>query len=362
MYNDCATFYHPSKIKDKANASWKFYYFCSKVTRVLVVEFRCLEISIPQTLEISDMKENQDYVCVIGAATVDITGFPQNKLIQGDSTIGRLGLSIGGVGRNIAEILVRLGVQTKLMSPIGGDLYGKQITENCRQIGIDVEDALFLEHESSSVFMAIMNESNDLSVAIAAMSICEKIDKHFIDQKKEILENAQAIVLETNIPKDVLAYLVKSIPEQKYIVDTVSGDKAKECESILAHLDILKTNKYEAEILTNLIINNETDLKNAAQYFHARGVKNVCITLSKQGVFYSNKEHESILLPPKVNVVNTNGAGDAFVAGLVYAELKGMNLSDSVKIATACSAITIGHEDTINPNINEASVLELCKS
>jgi len=308
------------------------------------------------------MKENQDYVCVIGAATVDITGFPQNKLIQRDSTIGRLCLSIGGVGRNIAEILVRLGVQTKLMSPIGDDLYGRQIMENCRSIGIDIEDSLFLEDENSSVFMAIMDESNDLSVAIAAMAICEKIDKNFIDQKKDILANAKAVVLETNIPQNVLAYLVKSIPEQKYIVDTVSGDKAKECEAILAHLDILKTNKYEAEILTNLIINNETDLKNAAHYFHARGVKNVCITLGEQGVFYSNKHYENILLPPKVNVINTNGAGDAFVAGLVYAELKEMDLAESVKIATACSAITINHEDTINPNISEANVMALLDS
>ena len=300
---------------------------------------------------------SNEYVCVIGAANVDITGFAQNELLQRDSNIGRLSLSIGGVGRNIAENLVRLGLPTKLICPIGDDIYGKQIIENCKEIGIDLSDSLFMENTDSSVFLAIMDNTNDLALAIAAMSICEKITTEFIDTKREQIKNAKAVVLETNIPPKVLQHIVKTIPDQIYILDTVAGDKAHGCLEILHGLHSLKTNKIEAEILSNIKINSDEDLPKVAAFFHAKGVTNVFLTMGKQGSYYSNNDHQGVFVPALIDVVNTNGAGDAFVSGLVYAKMKGFDVEKAVKVASACADMAVSSEATVNPNINEASIL-----
>ena len=68
-------------------------------------------------------KEN--YVTVIGGSNMDIQGFPNNPLVMKDSNPGKVDISMGGVGRNIAENLSRLDVNTKLISAMGNDLYVK---------------------------------------------------------------------------------------------------------------------------------------------------------------------------------------------------------------------------------------------
>lgn len=300
----------------------------------------------------------EQYVCVIGAANIDISGFPKHKLQMGDSTIGRLSLSIGGVGRNIAENLVRLGLSTKLMAPIGDDLYGKKIIENCNEIGIDVSDALFMENTNSSVFLAVMNDKNDLAVAIAAMSICEKLDEAFIDSKRAVIEQASVVVLETNIPSKVLKYIVDTIPNQKYMLDTVAGDKAAGCLDVLHNLHTLKTNEFEAETLSKQTINKEEDLPKVAEFFHDRGVTNVFITMGKKGSFYSNRKEQGIVLPKPIEVVSTIGAGDSFISGLVFSELQDYDLNKSVRFASACANMTVSTEATVNPQMTSEAVLE----
>jgi pseudouridine kinase len=74
--------------------------------------------------------KQEDYVCVLGGSNMDIVGFPHKNLVLHDSNPGKVKISLGGVGRNIAENLVHLGVSTKLISAIGDDLYGKKILKS----------------------------------------------------------------------------------------------------------------------------------------------------------------------------------------------------------------------------------------
>ncbi|MCB9052382.1 MAG: carbohydrate kinase family protein [Lewinellaceae bacterium] len=62
-------------------------------------------------------------------------------------------------------------------------------------------------------------------------------------------------------------------------------------------------------------------------------------------------------MPEKVVPVNTNGAGDAFTAGLIYAYCKGLPFQQWAGVGMACAAFAVSHEDTVNPAINEKQVL-----
>ena len=72
------------------------------------------------------LKEGE-YISIVGGANMDIIGFPSDKLIIKDSNPGQVKVVLGGVGRNIRENLVRLGVETKLISAVGSDVYGEKI-------------------------------------------------------------------------------------------------------------------------------------------------------------------------------------------------------------------------------------------
>ena len=83
----------------------------------------------------SNMKSDNAYVLVLGASIVDILGFSQNTYKQKDSIPGKIKISLGGVCRNIAENMARVGVNTKFISILGDDEQGRNILEHSKIMG-----------------------------------------------------------------------------------------------------------------------------------------------------------------------------------------------------------------------------------
>lgn len=308
----------------------------------------------------------EEYVSIVGGANIDIQGFPNSKLISHDSNPGKVKISLGGVGRNIAENLVRLGVETKLISAVGNDIYGNKILDEARNIGLNMEDSLILEGQSTSTYLSILNETGDMQVAISHMDIFDKVTKDLIASKKYVIENSKVCIIDTNISGEVIEYMLTSYKGVDFFLDTVSTTKCKKVKDLIGYFHTIKPNKLEAEILTGLKIEKDEDLKKAAEYFIDKGVKNVFITLGKNGVFYHDGNECGKIKPPKIKVVNATGAGDAFVAALVISHLKEFPIEYTGKFAMATSILALSHENTINPNMSIESVnnkmkeLKLC--
>jgi pseudouridine kinase len=293
----------------------------------------------------------EPYIIVLGGANIDIVGFSKQPLKIKDSNQGTLKISMGGVGRNIAENLVRLGLHTKLISVIGNDAHGKQLAAHSQNIGLDINDSLFLKNHPSSVHIAIMDEDNDMALGLSAMDCYEEMNLAFIKKKDTLLAQAKCIVLDTNIPKVILDYTAQNNPKSKLFLDAVAGSKANRAKDLLKYLYTLKVNAIEAEILSNISISKDSDLPKMATFFHAKGVKNVCVTLGSKGVFYSNAKSQGFIKPFKATIVNTNGAGDAFTGGFVYADLLGKSLKESCLFAMGCASLAVSHEDNVNPSL-----------
>ncbi len=293
------------------------------------------------------------YLVVLGGANVDIVGFTDVPLVLKDSNQGTLKISMGGVGRNIAENLVRLGLNTKLISVIGDDANGQQLKMHSQQIGLDILDSLFLKNQATSVHLAIMDEQNDMALGLSAMSIFDQFSLAFIKKKQAILQKATCIVLDTNMPKVILDEVARNYPHKKLFLDAVAGSKALRAKDTLAYLYALKVNRLEAEILSGIKITQKKNLTKIATNFHKIGVKNLCVTLGDAGVFYSNAQMSGFIKPQKTTVVNTNGAGDAFMAGLIFADLQNNSLKKSAQFGVICAAVTLGHEDNVHPLLQQ---------
>ncbi|MDD2235528.1 MAG: PfkB family carbohydrate kinase [Desulfitobacteriaceae bacterium] len=301
----------------------------------------------------------KEFVTIVGGVNVDIIGFPLSNLVPQDSNPGQVKMSSGGVGRNIAENLVKLGVPTKLISAIGNDIYGQQILVEAQRAGLDMQDSLILKGHSTSTYLAVLDEKRDMHVAISAMDILAKLSIDFIKQKRHIIDNVKVCVIDTNIPKDVIEYILTHYNQTYFFLDTVSTVKAMKVKDFIGKFHTIKPNKIEAEILSGLKINNIADLEACGEYFLRQGVKRVFITLGEDGLYYTDGANKGHLPAHKIKVVNATGAGDAFMAGLVYCSIKGFDIDYCARFATSASALALSHENTINPNMSVENVTRL---
>lgn len=296
------------------------------------------------------------YVTVLGGVNMDIQGFPKHKLIAEDSNIGTVKISLGGVGRNIGENLVRLGINTKLISVLGDDVYGCKILEESAKIGLDMNDSMIIKGENTSIYLAVLDETNDMHIAINSMEILEKMSVDFIKEKSNTLQNSNLLVLDTNIPANAMEYLLQEYTYKDVFLDTVSVTKAMKVQNLVGHIHTLKTNRLEVEAITGIGVSDEESLIKNGDYLLAKGLKQIFITLGKEGVFYCNKDTMRIIKADNIKPVNTTGAGDAFMSALVYCYLSKMDIDVAAKFATSASIIALSHENTINPNMSAENI------
>ncbi len=170
---------------------------------------------------------NKPYVLVIGASVVDIFGFSCCDYRAYNSNPGKIKISFGGVCRNIAENLSKVGVNTKLISILGEDDNGKCMLEHSRKIGYDMEDSLILKNATTPTYMAILDEKGEMVSGVADMKSIDKMDSKFIDSKATIIEKSEYTVLDSDNAK-ILEYILKKFKgKTKFILDPVSAEKAK---------------------------------------------------------------------------------------------------------------------------------------
>lgn len=305
--------------------------------------------------------DEKTYVSVIGGINIDIVGFPEKKLVRKDSNPGKARISLGGVGRNIAENLTKLELNTKLFSIIGHDYHGDQIIDESKSIGLDVDYLKISEDHSTGTYLAILDGDHDMDIAISSMDILDYLDVDYIKDNKQVLGLSDIIVFDTNINKEVLDYATDVFSENKLFLDTVSYNKALRAKDIIGRFHTIKPNKIEAEALSDIKINDKKDLEKAADYFHKKGVVNVFITLSEEGVFYSNGKESGIFKFSDVKPVNATGAGDAFQAGLVFSEINNYSLLEKTKFATAASIVAMSSNSTINEKMSINEVEKVLK-
>jgi len=301
------------------------------------------------------------YIVVIGGANMDISGSPTANFISRDSNPGTVTLSAGGVGRNIAENLARLGSSVKLLTLLGDDIYGKQLMSECRTAGIDMNYAITLDQCQTSTYLAILDEKKEMISAISAMSIMDHFDKSYIEKNHRVINGASLLIIDANLPETVIRYITDKYRHMDIFFDTVSTAKAIKIRENIGDFHTIKPNKIEAEILSGLSINSETDMKKAAEVLLNKGVERVFLTLGDKGIFYCDKDRHFIHKTNAVNAVNTTGAGDAFTAALAYSHNNGFSIEKTLRFASAVSELTVLNTNTINRDLTIPNIEKIMK-
>lgn len=305
------------------------------------------------------MSENvQPYALVFGVSVFDICGFTDSNYRCNDSNPGKVNTSFGGVCRNIAECMARVGVNTKFISILGDDSTGNSMMEHSKIMNYDMSESLIIKGGNTPTYMAILDEQGEMVSAVVDMKIIDMFTTEFIDEKSEIIKNSEYMILDSDRP-DIVEYITTKFKgDTKFILDPVSAAKAKDVKHLIQNFHTIKPNRYEAEIMCGFKIRNDYDLRKAGQYFIDLGIKNVFITLDEDGIYYNNGTKEGTVKANNVDVVNVTGAGDSFVAGIASGYMNNIELVDTVKYAIAMSTITISTKETIHPDMCHELVKE----
>lgn len=295
------------------------------------------------------------YAVVVGGVNVDIGGRSFAPLVAADSNPGRVTVSLGGVGRNIAHNLSLLGTDVRLLTAYGEDPHGAQVAASCSELGIDLSHALRTADAPTSTYLYLADNRGEMALAVSDMSICERISPSYLAAQLPLLQNAQVVVADTNIPQESLEFLVESCNVPLF-VDPVSTIKAEKIRGILSGIHTLKPNALEAELLSGVAIHTPEDAKLAARKLLELGVHRVFISMGGSGVCAAMGDECRILPPLPGNRVNTTGCGDAFMAALTWAYLEGMDLEHTALAGLAAGSLAMESPETINPALCAAAV------
>lgn len=301
---------------------------------------------------------HDEYVTVIGGTNIDVAGIPTNNLIENDSNPGIVKFSIGGVGRNIAENISRLGIEVGFITALGNDMYGREIQKNCKERGIGISNSWIDSSLPTSTYLFVLNEKKDMQLAISDMAICDKITPAFIAEKIEFIKKSSLCVIDTNLLKETIEYILSNL-EIPVFVDCVSTTKAVKIKEYLDKIHTIKCNKMEAETLSDMKITDEKSLKESAQYFLNKGVKQIFISLGEDGVFYANENEMGKVKAIKTKVLNATGAGDSFMGAIVYSYINEEEIRESAINGVAAATITIQSEKTVSDMLNVENIKKL---
>lgn len=307
------------------------------------------------------MIRDESFVAVLGGANLDILGFPTEKLTPGDSCPGTVLQSLGGVGRNIAENLARLKVPVRFLTLLGDDMNGDFLLEETKAMGVDVSYIQRVREYPTGIYLAIQNEEGEMISAISQTSIYDNMDQSYPESVLPVLTAASRIVVETNISKPALEHIVKWLPDAQIFLDTVSSKKALRVKDFIGQFTTIKPNRVESEILTGIKITDQASLKLSAQWYLNQGVKNIFISLGSEGTFAANAQFMGKVLSKPVHPVNTNGAGDSFIAAMVMTSLDTDDIREWAKNGVAASIIAVLSESTINRAMTPELINEIKK-
>ena len=294
---------------------------------------------------------------VVGGANVDLVGIPDQPLRMRDSNPGKIRVSFGGVGRNIAHNAVLAGAEVNLVTLFGNDLLGKSCFEDCLKIGIGMKHSRFSDTQASSTYMAILDVDRDMRMAINDMAILDEMDVYAIQPLIIALDAEDICVLDTNLNQNVLEVLSKE-GDCVFALDPISTHKAIKAKNILGRFDIIKPNRQQAEVLLDMTIDSNEHLTQALDKFLKIGNKEIILSLGEDELAATNGKDFVILKMSAETIVNATGAGDCLLACYLAERMRNDDFIACLSYALAASVLTIGTQETVVQNLNDSEIRE----
>ncbi|XP_065497754.1 uncharacterized protein LOC135992483 isoform X1 [Caloenas nicobarica] len=331
---------------------------------------------------------------VIGGINVDFIAKALNPVILdgGQTNAGRVRRTFGGVGRNLADCLSRLGLTPLFLSAIGKDEHSESLLSYCRHM--DMSTVLQLEGKSTATYCAVVTSAGELSVGLGDMDIHQQITEQYVSQFKENLCQAPLVCIDGNVPLSTIQYVCQLAREHQLAVCYEPTDENKASKPFLSDswkaLTCISPNLQELRAINRTLGNPlpaelPSRLEDVLQTAMALArpllahLHCVVVTLGAHGVLLCGKSlGGSISLCPgahkqtaaaslcathypaihvgREEIVNVSGAGDSLMAGILAGMLTQHDTDTCVRMGLLAASLSLRSYEPISPEISILSV------
>ena len=293
-------------------------------------------------------------IVVIGAAFVDIKGFPQDMYIPTGRNVGRIEYIHGGVARNVVEDIANLELRPTYVGIVDDTPLGDAVLQKLQNHKVNT-DYVLTRPDGMGTWMVILDNSGDVAGSISKRPNMLPLVDLLEEKGNEIFADADGVVLEVDLDKE----LVKKVLElgekhHKKLFALVSNmSLAAERRDFIKHFDCFICNQQEAGIFFADDYSGKTpeELENIISENVMRAkIPSMIVTMGGDGSVYADCNGDKGRCPArKVQVKDTSGAGDAFCAGVAAGLSYGKTLAEAAHIGTVLASSVITSTENVCP-------------
>ena len=292
-------------------------------------------------------------IVVLGAVFVDIKGYPYAQYIPGGRNVGNVIQVHGGVSRNIAEDIGNINLHPIFLSLSDYTGTGTDVLNRLQEHGVNI-DYVQRTPDGLGTWLAVFDNNGDVVASISKRPDLSEV-KSLIEKKgDEIFAQADSVALEIDMEEDILDlvfdYAAKYDVEVFAAVSNMSI--AMERRNFLQKVGCLVCNLQEAEMffahhLEGLTVQELLEV--LRKRVKKARIQRMVITLGERGALFISAQECGYVPAPRVDVIDTTGAGDAFFAGVVIGLTYGKSLEDSSIIGTRLAGSVISTKENTCP-------------
>ena len=294
-------------------------------------------------------------IVVIGAAFVDVKGFPNDTYIPDGRNAGRVEYVHGGVSRNVVEDIANVELRPVYLGLVDDSPLGAAVLEKLKNHKVNC-DYVKVDPDGMGTWLAVFDNNGDVAGSISKRPNLDALMGVLEESGDEIFSQADSVIIQIddvniNILKKIIALAKKH--EKKLFGLVANMSIAAKRRDLLQEFDCFICNRQEAGILFLEDFSDCTreQLRDAlAERVVKAEIPAMIVTMGGDGAVYATKDGEKGACPARnVVVIDTTGAGDAFCAGASIGLTYGKTIAESIEIGSHLAASVITSSENVCP-------------
>lgn len=280
-------------------------------------------------------------ILVIGSANLDYIVKVSVPPEPGETVLAKAMIKhSGGKGANQAVAAARLGSTVKFIGCVGDDQDGEEILRALWTEGVDASSVEIVAHEQTGLALVSAFDSGENSITVVPGANFA-LQPHRV--KRAVLENAQSfdvVVLQAEVRSEIVEAAVTAAPPHLRVILNLAPFRTVS-DLVLSRCDPLVVNQSEAAALVGFPIAGPQDAAQAAQALRER-VQSLVVTLGEQGEFWADSNGSGhVPAPPVDAVVDSTGAGDAFVGACASEIASGASVEQATSLGVLAGSYAV---------------------
>lgn len=292
----------------------------------------------------------------IGAAHIDSKLCCKDTAILETSNPIHSYSSHGGVARNVCENIARQGIQSALISRVGDDVEGLSVVHHLDRLGVSTRGITRSNRFPTAKYTSVLNPNGEMVIACADMNIYEELTPDLLTPILQQFKEVPLWILDMNLPLETVEAVRNESSTGNLWLLSVSIPKVllyRQRMDLLGQFEGLSINREELAALLDYDCQTQKDIENGCFQLHDLGIQKILVTMGKEGALLSNQGvifHQ----PAEVKsiVVDTTGAGDAFIAGVLCGLVKQLAPEECVSYGMKLALSALSRRESVS-NITE---------